>query len=127
FRAADGAEDHRVGGQRLGHVVLGNGGAMRVIRAAADQASIGAEIGELLAIGPGDQLFDLGHDLGADAVAGQKEKLVGAHEGSSTNSMRLPNGSSTVTCRPPPTSTPGKPQRASPAPASSKRRSIGMV
>ena len=40
---------------------------------AAGQTAVGREIGELLAIGPSDQLFDFDHDFGADAVAGQQE------------------------------------------------------
>ena len=28
---------------------------------------------------PGDELFHLGHDFGADAVAGEQEELVGRH------------------------------------------------
>jgi hypothetical protein len=30
----------------------------------------------------GDEPFHLGHDLGADAVAGEEEELVGGHGGS---------------------------------------------
>ena len=50
---------------------------MLVVGAAADEAGLDREIGELLAVEPGDQLFDLGHDLGADAVAGEEEELLG--------------------------------------------------
>ena len=38
FRPADRAEDHRVGGLRLGHGLVGDRDAMRVVGAAADTA-----------------------------------------------------------------------------------------
>ena len=54
-------------------ILVGDGHLVLVIGRAAGQAGIGREIGELFGIGPGDQLFHLEHDLGADAVAGQQE------------------------------------------------------
>jgi hypothetical protein len=52
---------------------------MGVIAAAADQALLGLERTHAAAVHPGDQLFDLAHDLRADAVAGKKKELVGGH------------------------------------------------
>ncbi len=80
FRPADRAEQHRVGGQRLGHVGFGDRLAMRVIGAAADQAFLGLEAAAELLVHGGDQLLDLGHRLGADAVAGEQEEFLRCHE-----------------------------------------------
>ena len=50
---------------------------MLVISATADEARLDGEIRQLLAIDQRDQLFDLGHDFGADAVAGEEEEFLG--------------------------------------------------
>ncbi len=79
FRTADRAEDHRVGGVRLGHGRVGNCDLVRVVAGAADQPLFGAEIGNTC---PGVEIkqpLDLGHDLGADAVAGEQKKIECGH------------------------------------------------
>src|ERR1700761_1779564 len=43
---------------------------------------VGLERAHAMPVHPGDQLFHLGHDLGADAVAGEEQELVGRHLGS---------------------------------------------
>ena len=77
--AADRAEDDGVGTERLLHVLLGDRGAVLVVGAAADETGLELEVGKLLAVEPGDELFDLGHDLGADAVAGEEEERLACH------------------------------------------------
>ena len=79
FRPADRAEQHRVRRHRLGHVGIGNRRAMRVVGAAADQALIGGEAAAELFVHGRYQLLDLGHGLGADAVAGEQEKMLRCH------------------------------------------------
>ena len=54
---------------------------MRVIGAAADQPAVEGEIGLALAVEPGHHLDHLLHDLGADAVAGEKEEFLGHLKG----------------------------------------------
>ena len=73
FRPADRAEQDRVGGLRLGHGLVGDRDLVRVVAAAADQPFLGREPGDALVVEESDQLFDLGHDFGADAVAGRAE------------------------------------------------------
>ena len=80
FRPADRAEQHGVGGQRLGHVGFRNRLAMRVIGGAADQPFLGLEAAAEILVHGRDQLLDLGHGLGADAVAGQEEEFLDAME-----------------------------------------------
>ena len=80
FRAADGAEDHGVGGMRLRHGLVGDGDLVGVVAAAADQAFLGLESGDARLGEEAEQPFDLGHDFGADAVAGEKKEFVGGHE-----------------------------------------------
>ena len=79
FRPADRAEDHGVGGMRLGHGVVGDGDPVGVVAAAADQPLLGLERAHAVRVHPGDELLHLGHDFGADAVAGEQEELVGGH------------------------------------------------
>ena len=79
FRPADRAEDHGVGGLRLGHGRVGDGDAVRVIGAAADQPLLGLERADALLVEEGDEALDLGHDFGADAVAGEQKEIVGRH------------------------------------------------
>ena len=52
---------------------------MRVVGAAADQPFVGLEAAAELVVHRRDQLFDLGHGLGADAVAGEQEKFFRCH------------------------------------------------
>jgi hypothetical protein len=52
-----------------------------VVGGAADEGFLGLELPEPAGIHPGDQLLDLGHDLGTDTVAGKQEELVGGHGG----------------------------------------------
>ena len=79
FRAADRAEDDGVGGQRLGHVALGDRHLVGVIGRAADQAGIGLEFGDPGRIEPIDQPLHLAHHLGADTVTGEQQQFVGRH------------------------------------------------
>ena len=79
FRPADRAEQHGVGGERLAHVLFRDRLAMRVVGRAADQPFIGLEAGVELGIHDGDQLLHLAHRLGADAVAGEKQKRARCH------------------------------------------------
>ena len=79
FRPADRAEDHRVGGLRLLDRRIGDRDAVRVIGAAAAQPLLGVERPHAVAVHPGDQLLHLGHDFGANPVAGEKEEIVGGH------------------------------------------------
>ena len=55
---------------------------MRVEGRAADEAALGVEMGDAGLRAPGEHLLDLGHDLGANAVAGEEEEVVGRHGGS---------------------------------------------
>ena len=79
FRPADRAEDHRIGGVRLGHGGVGDRHLVGVVAAAADQRLLGLERAHAVAVHPGDQFLHLGHHLGADAVAGKQEQIVGGH------------------------------------------------
>ena len=81
FRAADRAEQDRVGRLRLRHRVLGDGDAVHVVAAAADQRRLGLEPAEPILVHERDQPFDLGHHLGADAVAGKQQELLGHGNG----------------------------------------------
>ena len=78
FRAADGAEQDRVGGLRPGHRGLGDGDLVGVVGGAADEIGLGLEADAGLAEEGGD-LLHLPHDFGADAVARQEKQLVGRH------------------------------------------------
>ena len=49
---------------------------MRIVGAAADEAGLGLDLGVPARIHPGDHALDLGHDFGADAVAGEQQKFV---------------------------------------------------
>ena len=80
FRPADGAEDHRVAGVRLGHGLFGDGDLVGVICGTADQPFLGPEIGNTLLGVEAEQPLHLGHDFRADAVAGEQEKIVGRHK-----------------------------------------------
>ena len=58
---------------------------MGVIAASADQPLLDVEAGDAGLAEKRDQPFDLGHDFGADTVAGKKEKLVICHNGNLRN------------------------------------------
>ena len=75
FGAADGAEQHGVGGMRQRDVGIADRRAMRVIGRAADEPALDLEGGDPLRIPPAQDLLDLGQNLGADAVAGQEEEF----------------------------------------------------
>ena len=79
FRAADRAEHDGVGGERALHGRVGDGLAMRIVGAAADQVGLGLDRGEAGRVDPGDEALDLGHHLRPDAVAGEQKKLIGCH------------------------------------------------
>ena len=72
LRAADRAEQDGVGGAAGLEHLVGEGGAVRVDRAAADQALVELELAERL-----EQLRRGGDDLGADPVAGQDDYARG--------------------------------------------------
>lgn len=80
FRAADGAEQDRIGSKRLFHICIGNRHAMGVIGRAADQTFRDGETGIVRAVHVIDQLADFGHGFGADTVTGQQEKRTDCHE-----------------------------------------------
>ena len=52
---------------------------MRVIGGTADKPFFRLEAGVVIGVHHIDELADLGHRLGADAVAGKKEELAGRH------------------------------------------------
>ena len=79
FRPADRAEDHGVRGLRLLHGGVGDGHLVRVIAAAADQRLFGRELVGTFFVEEVDDALHLGHDFGADAVAGKKKQIVGRH------------------------------------------------
>ena len=79
LRTADRAEDDGVGGQRLGHVALGDRHLVGVIGRAADEAGVGLEAGDARLVEPVDQPLYLAHHLGADTVAGEQQQFVGRH------------------------------------------------
>ena len=66
LRAADRAEQHRVGGAALLQHLVGERGAVGVDRGAADQVLVDLDAAELV-----EQLGRGGADLGADPVAGR--------------------------------------------------------
>ena len=59
--------------------VVGDGDAVLVDGGAADEVGLGLELRLALLVEEGDDALDLGHHLGADAVAGQKEQIVRGH------------------------------------------------
>jgi hypothetical protein len=63
---------------RLGHGLVGQRRAVRVIGRAADKV-LGHVEGDALRAEPVDDLAHLGHDLGADPVAGQDEQCAVGH------------------------------------------------
>ncbi len=73
FRAAHGAEHDRIGGLREVHRGIGQRHAVRVEGSAADEIALALELETLAVTEPGDDALDLGHHLGADAVAGQEQ------------------------------------------------------
>ena len=80
LRPADRAEDHGVAGHRLRHGGVVDRLAVGVVGAAADQPLLVFERAHAMGVHPCDQPFHLGHDFGADAVAGEQEELVGGHD-----------------------------------------------
>ena len=76
---ADCAEDHGVGRVRLGHGRVGDRNLVSVVAAAADQTFFDLEGPQSARIHERDELFHLGHDFRADAIAGEEKKLVGRH------------------------------------------------
>ena len=88
FRAADGAEEHRIGSLSAIHGGFRDRRAVRVIGRAADEIRLGLEADAPLAE-PAHDLLDLAHDLRADAVAGEKEKLVRCHVAVSSARLSL--------------------------------------
>jgi hypothetical protein len=79
FRPTDRAENNRVGGVRLFHGGVGDRDLMCIVAAAADQTLLGLECAHLMRIHPRDEFLDLGHDLGANAIAWKKKELVSRH------------------------------------------------
>ena len=80
FRAADRAEHDGVGGKRALHGGLGDGLAMGVVGAAADQVGLGLDAWQgRCALTQATTPLGLAHHLGADAVAGEQQKLIGCH------------------------------------------------
>ena len=79
FRPAHRAEDHGVGRVRLGHGLIGDRDLVGVIAGAPDQSFLGVEPRRAARVHPGDELFHLGHHLGADTVPGEEKELVSRH------------------------------------------------
>src|SRR6516165_2249826 len=79
FRPSDRPEDHGIRGMRLCHGLLPDGDLMGVITAAAYQLFLSLEPHVPARVEPCNELFHFGHHFGADAVAGEKEKLVCRH------------------------------------------------
>ncbi len=52
---------------------------MRIVGAAADEVSLGLDLGVPSRAHPGDDALDLFHHFGADAVAGEEQELVSCH------------------------------------------------
>ena len=65
---------------RLRHGGVGDGDFVRVVAGAADEVFLGLEFGDALLGVKAEQPFHLGHDFGADAVAGEKEEIEAGHE-----------------------------------------------
>ena len=80
FRSADRAEQHGIGGFGLRHRLVGHGDLVGVVGRAADQRFLGLEPGDPALVHPGDHALDLAHDLGADAIAGEEQKIDRGHE-----------------------------------------------
>ena len=76
LRAADGAQQHGVGLERLVHGGVRDRLAVGVVGAAAHEVLLDGEV-HALGVEPADDLLHLAHDLGADAVAGEDEKVMG--------------------------------------------------
>ena len=87
--AADGAEQDGGGGVRLPHGLLGDGHAVLVDCRPAREVRLRLEPGRVARlVEQGDQPLDLGHDLDADAVAGQEqETMSGRHRGGSPDRL----------------------------------------
>ena len=85
LRPADRAEQHRIGGESPLHILFRDRLAMRVVGASADQAFVGLEAAAELLVHGSDQLLDLPHRLGADAVAGKEEEFFRCHVVMSSN------------------------------------------
>ncbi len=79
LRAADGAEDDRVGLRGLVDGLICNGLAVLVDGGAADEGGLCGELDLALLVEDRDHPLDLRHDLGADAVAGKKEQVLVRH------------------------------------------------
>ena len=80
FRAADGAEQHRVGGDRIGQRLVGQRQAVRVDGRASHQPFPDVEGDMAAPVHPVHHAADLPHHLRTDAVAGENEQLlVGRH------------------------------------------------
>ncbi len=65
---------------RLGHGGVGDRHLVRVVCGAADEILLGMEIGNAGLGVKAEQPFHLGHDFGADAVAGKEEQTMCWHE-----------------------------------------------
>ena len=76
LRAADGAEQHGVGLLGAGDGGVADGTALAIDRGPADQALGEFEAGVTASGHPVDHPADLGHHLGADTVAGEKEEFL---------------------------------------------------
>ena len=73
------AQQHRVHRLRLGHGGVRQGRAVGVVGASADQVFRDVEQDAATRAHPADDLFHLGHDFGADAVAGKDEERGVGH------------------------------------------------
>ena len=84
FRAAHRAEKDGIRSFRLFHGGVRDRLAMGVIGAAADEILLDFELSAAGLAEPCDHAFDLGHDLGADAVAGKEKQFFCCHDQNST-------------------------------------------
>ena len=77
FRPADRAEEHGVGGERLRHVRFGDRLAVRVVgRSRRPDPPRSRSRRRAPSFMTAIERLHLGHGLGADAVAGEKEKFL---------------------------------------------------
>ena len=76
FRAADGAEQHGVNRQRVGHGLVGQRGAVRVQRRTAHQAFLNVEGDVAALVHPVHHAADLAHHLRPDTVTRQDQQFL---------------------------------------------------
>ncbi len=79
FRPANRRKQNSVHGFSARHVRFADRRAMCIIGLAADEALFDLEMGDARLCQPSRDLFDLGHNLGANAVSRKDEEFVLSH------------------------------------------------